>query len=368
MIQNIATAGKDNIIRSIAEKVIQGIPINEENCLYLYEKAETGDLAVMADFIRKKYNQNRVYYNRNIHIEPTNICIYKCKFCSYSRKKDEAGSWEFTIEQMADKVKNESKKGITEVHIVGGVHPEKDINYYIELIQAIRTAVPAIHIKAFSAVEIDYMINKSSLNLSDGLKLLKTAGLDSIPGGGAEIFNSEIRNKICPEKTNSERWLEIHKQAHLAGIKSNATMLYGHIESYSHRVEHMSLLRNLQTETGGFMAFIPLKFKMQNNPLGIIGEVTLVEDLRNYAVSRIYMSNFKHIKAYWPMLGKEYAQMALSFGADDFDGTIEDSTKIYSMAGAKDKNPNLNITELKTIVESAGFIAVERSSTYETIK
>ena len=367
MIQNIAQSGRDNRIKLIAEKVIEGFPITDEDCLYLYEKAETGDLAVIADFIRKKLNNSNVYYNRNIHIEPTNICFYKCKFCSYSRKKDEDGSWEFTIEQMADKVKKESKKGITEVHVVGGVHPEKDIYYYIRLIEAIRKSVPSIHIKAFSAVEIDYMVTKSGINLSEGLKLLKNAGLNSIPGGGAEIFNDEIRKKICPEKTNAERWLEIHKQAHLNGIKSNATMLYGHIENYLHRVEHMSKLRNLQTETGGFMAFIPLKFKMQNNLLGIIGEVTLVEDLRNYAISRIYMSNVKHIKAYWPMLGKEYAQMALSFGADDFDGTIEDSTKIYSMAGAKDQNPNLNITELKSIVDSAGFIAVERNSTYETV-
>lgn len=367
MIQNIAKYGRDNIIKSIAEKVLQKTPISNQDCLYLYEKAETGDLAVISDFIRKSYNDFNVYYNRNIHIEPTNICIYKCKFCSYSRKKGESGSWEFTIEQMADKVKKESEKGITEVHIVGGVHPDKDIYYYVELIDAIRKAVPEIHIKAFSAVEIDYMISKSNIDLKEGLNLLKKAGLDSIPGGGAEIFNSEIRNKICPEKTNSERWLEIHKLAHLSGIKSNATMLYGHIESYVHRIEHMSMLRSLQEETGGFMAFIPLKFKMLNNPLGNIGEVTLVEDLRNYAISRIYMSNFKHIKAYWPMLGKEYAQMALSFGADDFDGTIEDSTKIYSMAGAKDQNPNLNIAELKAIVNSAGFVAVERNSTYNTL-
>lgn len=367
MIHNIAKSGRDNIIKSIAKKVLQKIPISDDDCLYLYEKAETGDLAVIANYIRESYNNKNVYYNRNIHIEPTNICIYKCKFCSYSRKQGEQGSWEFTIEQMADKVKNESRKGITEVHIVGGVHPDKDIYYYINLIDAIRKAVPEIHIKAFSAVEIDYMVTKSNIDLIEGLKLLKKAGLDSIPGGGAEIFNSEIRQKICPEKTNSEQWLEIHKQAHLTGIKSNATMLYGHIESYAHRVEHLSMLIELQAETGGFMAFIPLKFKMMNNPLGNIGEVTLVEDLRNYAVSRIYMSNFKHIKAYWPMLGKEYAQMALSFGADDFDGTIEDSTKIYSMAGAKDQKPNLSISELKTIVNSAGFVAVERNSTYDML-
>ena len=368
MIHNIAKSGKDNILKKIVEKVIQNIPITNADCLYLYEKAETGDLAVIADFIRKSYNNFDVYYNRNIHIEPTNICIYKCKFCSYSRKKGESGSWEFTIEQMVDKVKNESKKGITEVHIVGGVHPDKALYYYVELIEEIRKVVPKIHIKAFSAVEIDYMITKSNIDLVEGLKLLKNAGLDSIPGGGAEIFNSEIRTKICPEKTNSERWLEIHKQAHLVGIKSNATMLYGHIESYVHRVEHMSLLRDLQSQTGGFMAFIPLKFKMLNNTLSNIGEITLLEDLRNYAICRIYMSNFKHIKAYWPMLGKEYAQLALSFGADDFDGTIEDSTKIYSMAGAKDQKPNLSITELKKIVSSAGFIAVERTSTYDTLE
>lgn len=367
MIFNIVKSSRDNKTKIIAEKIIQNTAISNDECLYLYEKAETGDLAVLANYIRENYNNKNVYYNRNIHIEPTNICIYKCKFCSYSRKKDESGSWEFSIEQMVDKVKKESQKGITEVHIVGGVHPDKDIYYYTLLIEEIRKAVPEIHIKAFSAVEIDYMLTKSNIELQTGLRLLKTAGLDSIPGGGAEIFNSEIRQKICPEKTNSERWLDIHKQAHLAGIKSNATMLYGHIESYAHRVEHLSMLRDLQAQTGGFMAFIPLKFKMMNNPLGNIGEVTLVEDLRNFAVCRIYMSNFKHIKAYWPMLGKEYAQMALSFGADDFDGTIEDSTKIYSMAGAKDQKPNLTIAELKSIVISAGFVAVERNSTYDML-
>ncbi len=226
---------------------------------------------------------------------------------------------------------------------------------------------PSLHVKAFSAVELEYMISKAGLSIEDGLKILKDYGLDSIPGGGAEIFDEELRKMICDEKASSEMWLNIHKTAHKLGILSNATMLYGHIENYAQRIDHLERLRQLQDSTGGFNAFIPLKYKKSNNNMSYLGEVSVLEDLRNYAVSRIYLDNFPHIKAYWPATGKEIAQLALSFGADDMDGTIDDTTKIYSMAGANEGNPAMTSDEISGLIREAGFVPMERDSLYNAI-
>jgi len=272
-----------------------------------------------------------------------------------------------SIQEMLDVV-NRLGDEITEVHIVGAVHPARDIHYYAGLIQAIRKDKPSIHIKAFTAIELEYMINKAGLSNMEGLSLLKEAGLNSIPGGGAEIFNDSIRDVICGKKSTSDAWLDIHATAHMLGIPSNCTILYGHIEQYEHRVDHMSRLRELQDRTNGFNAFIPLKFRSQNNELSWIGEVSLLEDLRNFAVSRIFLDNIPHIKAYWPMIGKQMAALSLSFGVDDLDGTINDSTKIYSMAGAQDTNPSLTSGELQELIFAARRTPVERDSVYNIIR
>lgn len=257
---------------------------------------------------------------------------------------------------------------INEIHITGGTQPDTSLSEYVELIRMVRDKKPDIHIKAFSAAELFYVFQKEPVGYSDGLKILIDAGLNSIPGGGAEIFDEDIRKKICPEKVSSSAWLEIHKTAHKNGIFSNATMLYGHIESYSHRIDHMSRLRDLQDETRGFNAFIPLKFKNHNNQMSYLSETTLTEDLRNYAVARIFLDNITHLKAYWPMLGKKQAQLALAFGVDDIDGTIDNSTEIYTSAGVEKTENALSADELKQMIALAGFTPVERYSDYSAVK
>jgi aminodeoxyfutalosine synthase len=269
---------------------------------------------------------------------------------------------------MVDIVKKFDNKKVTEVHIVGGVHPSRDLHYWGSLIRKIKEHRPELHVKAFSAIELDYMIRVTGCTIEEGLKILKEYGLDSIPGGGAEILDEKLRKIICNEKASSELWLTIHETAHKLGIASNATMLYGHLETYAHRIDHLNRLRTLQDKTGGFNAFIPLKYKKSNNSMSYLGEESVIEDLRNYAVSRIFLDNFTHIKAYWPMTGKESAQISLSFGTDDMDGTIDDTTRIYSMAGAKEENPAMTTEEICTLIREAGFNPVERDSLYNPIR
>ena len=357
----------DSELREIADKTGSGMRITPSEGLALYEKAELSLLGVLASVVRRRKNGNSAYYNRNFHIEPTNRCIYNCRFCSYRKPAGDPESWDYNTDEILDAVKRFDDKNVTEVHITGGVHPSHDIRYYGSLINKIKIHRPLLHIKAFSAVELDYMIKVTGLTIEDGLVMLKDYGLDSIPGGGAEIFDEDLREKISNEKTSSEQWLAIHETAHNLGIPSNATMLYGHIETYSHRIDHMNRLRVLQDRTLGFNAFIPLKFKKANNSMSGLGEVSIIEDLRNYAVARIFLDNIPHIKAYWPMTGKSIAQISLSFGADDLDGTIDDTTKIYSMAGAEEKNPSMTSGEICKLISEAGFIPVERDSLYNRI-
>lgn len=358
---------KNEKLKPIASKVAAAQRITTEEALALYGEADLPLLGLLASITRKRLNGNYAYYNRNFHIEPTNICVYNCKFCSYHKAYGESGYWDYTIDEMLNIVKQFDNKEVTEVHIVGGVHPQHDLYYYIDLIKRIKNHRPGLHIKAFSAIELDYMVRKAGLSIEKGLSLLKEAGLGSIPGGGAEIFDEEIRSKICGEKSSSATWLEIHKTAHQLGIPSNATILYGHIENYSHRVDHLNRLRDLQDSTNGFNAFIPLKYKSGNNSMSDLGETSIIEDLRNYAVARIFLDNIPHIKAYWPMTGKELAQISLSFGTDDLDGTIDDTTKIYSMAGSEERNPAMSSEEIENMVIETGFIPVERDSLYRNI-
>jgi aminodeoxyfutalosine synthase len=357
------------ILRKVAEKVSNGQRISDEEALALYTDAPLSYLGALANAVREQKHGHRTYFNRNFHIEPTNVCIYTCNFCSYSRliKQREQG-WELSMDEMFDIVKAYDGQPVTEVHIVGGVMPQYNLAFYKELFERIKSHRPELHIKGLTPVEYYYIFKKAKVTYEEGFRILKDAGLDSMPGGGAEIFHPEIREKIAHDKCTGQEWLDIHRAWHDLGGKSNATILYGHIEDYFHRVHHLSQLRQLQDETGGFQTFIPLKFRNQENQMSHIPEVTTVEDLKNYAVSRIYLDNFDHLKAYWPMIGRSVAQMALAFGVDDIDGTIDDTTKIYSMAGSEEQNPAMNTQELVTLIRSVGRTPIERDTLYHVVK
>jgi aminodeoxyfutalosine synthase len=367
--QVIAESSLAKELNPIAEKVKAGERISDEEGLLLFEKGSLSFLGSLANYVREKLHGDKTYFNRNFHIEPTNVCVFSCNFCSYSRlyaHRDEG--WELSMEQMMDMVKKYDGKPITEVHIVGGVHPKMNLEFFAELLRNIKAYRPELHIKGFTAVELDYMFRKAKMNNEEGLKFLHDAGLDSLPGGGAEIFDAEIREKICADKVNTEGWLNIHETAHHLGMHTNATMLYGHIENYRHRIDHMKRLRELQDKTNGFNAFIPLKFRNKDNDMSNVPEVSLVEDMKMYAVARIYLDNFPHLKAYWPMLGRQNAQLSLSFGVNDIDGTIDDSTKIYSMAGAEEQNPSMNTAELVTLIRQVKRQPIERDTLYNEVR
>ena len=356
-------------LQSIVAKIIDGERISKKEGLLLFTEAPLSLVGSLANTIREKKNGNITYFNKNIHIEPTNICVFDCKFCSYSRKlSKKIEAWEYSIDEMVDQFKAHQEKEITEVHLVGGVHPKMGLHYFIELIQKIKATDPEIHIKAFTAVELEYMCKKANVSYKEGLQMLKDAGQDSLPGGGAEIFDSEIRNQICADKCDSETWLKIHEIAHNLNMPSNATILYGHIEKPIHIIDHMNRLRELQDKTGGFNAFIPLKFRNKNNQMSHINEATIVSDMRLFSIARIYLDNFKHIKAYWPMIGKKSTQTLLSFGVNDIDGTIDDTTKIYSMAGAEDQNPIMSTDNIVKLIKDVGRTPIERDTVYNTIK
>lgn len=368
-VEAIMATVPDKDLTTIAEKIIAEKRITTEDGLLLFEKGSLSLLGSLANFVRERLHGHTTYFNRNFHIEPTNVCVFTCKFCSYSRlyaHKEEG--WELSIEQMLDIVKKYDGKPVTEVHIVGGVHPKMNLAYFGELLQKIKAHRPDLHIKGFTAVELDYMFRKAKMTVEEGMQYLHTAGLDSLPGGGAEIFDETIRQQICADKVNAAGWLHIHETAHKLGMHSNATMLYGHIEKYQHRIDHMEQLRLLQDKTKGFNTFIPLKFRNHNNDMSHIAESSVIEDLKVYSIARLYMDNFPHIKAYWPMLGRQNAQLTLSFGVNDIDGTIDDSTKIYSMAGSEEQNPAMTTAELVTLIKQAGRKPVERGTLYNEIR
>ena len=359
----------DPVLRNIAEKVYAGTRIDNQDAEYLFNHASLSFVGSLANYIREKKHGDNTYFNRNFHIEPTNICLYTCSFCSYSRLiKKRSEGWEYTLEEIMDIVKSYDGKPVTEVHIVGGVLPQYDVTFYANLFSEIKKHRPELHVKALTPVEYHYIFKKDKISYEEGMLLMKNAGLDSMPGGGAEIFHPEIRDQIAGGKCSGEQWLRIHEIWHELGGRSNATMLYGHIESYFHRVDHLDKLRQLQDKTGGFQTFIPLKFRNQDNQMSHLPEVSHVEDLKNYAISRIYLDNFDHIKAYWPMIGREMAQLSLSFGVDDIDGTIDDTTKIYSMAGSEEQNPALSTEELVQMIRRVGRKAIERDTLYNVVQ
>jgi aminodeoxyfutalosine synthase len=353
----------------IAEKVLSGKRISNEEALYLYQHSSLGFVGSLANHIREQKHGNKTYFNRNFHIEPTNVCLYTCTFCSYSRLiKKRSEGWEYSLEDILEIVKKYDNQPVTEVHIVGGVLPQYDLAFYENLFRAIKDHRPDLHIKALTPVEYHYIFKKAKISYEEGMARMKEAGLDSMPGGGAEIFHPEIRDQIAGGKCTGEEWLRIHEIWHELGARSNATMLYGHIEKFQHRVHHLDALRTLQDRTGGFQTFIPLKFRNKDNQLSHLSESTVLEDLRNYAISRIYLDNFDHLKSYWPMIGRQIAQLSLAYGVNDIDGTIDDTTKIYSMAGSEEQNPAMSTEDLVKMIRAVGREPIERDTLYGIIK
>ena len=367
-IKAIVAAESNADLRKIGEKVFANERLTFEEGVMLFEKASLSYTGALANWVREQKHGDNTYFNRNFHIEPTNVCVFSCKFCAYSKlyaNKEEG--WELTIQQMLDIVKSYDGKPVTEVHIVGGVHPKMNLEFFVDLLKAIKAHRPELHIKAFTPVELDYMFRKAKVSVEEGMKIAHEAGLDSLPGGGAEIFHPEIRTQICADKVDADGWLHIHKATHQLGMHSNATLLYGHIEKYWHRVDHMERLRQLQDETHGFNTFIPLKFRNMDNDMSNVPEVSIIEDMKMYAVSRLYLDNFPHIKAYWPMLGRNNAQLMLNFGVNDIDGTIDDTTKIYSMAGSEEQSPSMSTAELVALIKQAGRKPIERDTLYNVL-
>ncbi len=355
--------------RHIVDKVLARQRLTEDEGLWLYEHGELPFVGALANWVREQWHGDKTYFNRNFHIEPTNVCVYDCKFCSYSRLiKKRAEGWEYTLEEIMDMVRRYDEQPVTEVHIVGGVLPQYDLEFYTELFRRIKAHRPELHIKALTPVEYHYIFKKAKLSYEEGMRLMKEAGLDSMPGGGAEIFHPEVREQICADKCTGDQWLAIHEIWHRLGGRSNATMLYGHIEEFRHRIHHMEQLRRLQDRTGGFQTFIPLKFRNKDNQMSHIAESSVVEDLRNYAIARLYLDNFPHLKAYWPMIGRHVAQLSLQFGVDDIDGTIDDTTKIYTMAGSEEQHPALSTRQLVELIKSVGRHPIERDTLYNVVK
>jgi aminodeoxyfutalosine synthase len=368
-IEVIIGAENDNRLQLIGNKVIHNERLSFDEGVYLFKKASLPYVGALANWKRESLHGDKTYFNKNFHIEPTNVCVFSCKFCSYSKlyaHKEEG--WELTIDQMLDIVKSYDGKPVTEVHIVGGVHPKLTLSFFLELMRAIKAHRPSLHIKAFTPVELEYMFRKANVSTKEGMRLAHEAGLDSLPGGGAEIFHPEIREQICADKATANQWLEIHQTAHELGMHSNATLLYGHIEKYEHRIDHMERLRQLQDKTKGFNTFIPLKFRNEGNDMSHIPESTMANDLKMYAVSRLYLDNFSHLKAYWPMLGRDIAQLTLSYGVNDIDGTIDDTTKIYSMAGSEEQIPSMTTEQLVGLIKQVKRQPIERGTLYDVIK
>lgn len=351
-----------DIIATVSKKVADGERLTDADALALFEHADLVEVGRLADQANHLRNHDIVYFNVNRHINPTNICALSCKFCAYSRKPGEEGAYAYSIDDMVAKATEAVEQGATEVHMVGGLHPRWQLSHYKDMLRAIKTAHPDLHIKAFTAVELDWFARKARKTIEDVLLELRDAGLGSLPGGGAEIFHPEIREAICDTKVSAEQWLDTHRLAHGHGMRSNCTMLYGHIETYAHRVDHMRRLRELQDETHGFNAFIPLAFQPEHNDMGISGYTHGYDDLKTLAVARLYLDNFRHVKAYWVMMGQDIAQLGLQFGANDLDGTVVEE-KISRMAGGR-AGMAMSRTFIETLIAKAGRVACERDTLY----
>ncbi len=356
-----------NYLENILSSRLQGARITPSQAIELWHGAPLELLGRYALEAKRQVSGDDIFYNRNIHIEPTNICKFNCKFCSYRRRKGSAEAWDLSLDQIYKIAEGYRYSLITEIHIVGGVHPDYGLEHYIEMIRGVKAILPNVAIKAFTAVELADMISSASLSYEQGLSQLRAAGMDAIPGGGAEIFDEKLRGEICPDKGSTKVWLDLHRAAHAIGIETNATILYGHVESVEQRVDHLCRLRDMQDETSGFTTFIPLKYRAEGNNLTQGRECSVEEDMRMLALSRLFLDNIPHIKSYWVMYGKENTERALRFGVDDIDGTIDDTTKIFSMAGAEEQKPRFTPSDMCDMVKRAGFNPLERDTHYNII-
>ena len=350
----------------IAASIRRGERLSAADALVLWREAPLWLLGELATERKIAVSGRHVYYNRNVHLEPSNVCLFNCEFCSFRRREGDPDAWTMSVDEVEARAAELRSADITEVHIVGGVHPNHNLDSYVEMVRRVKRQLPHVAVKAYTAVEIFYMIKREGVSIDEGLRRLADAGMECIPGGGAEIFDAELRAKICPDKCSAEEWLAVHRSAHNMGISTNCTMLYGHIETLEQRIDHLERLRKLQDEAPGFDAFIPLKYHSRNNRLSAAGECSVEDDLRTIAISRLFLDNIQHIKAYWVSYGKATTEMALAFGADDIDGTIGDTTKIYSMAGGTAR-PSMSVAELENMVRAAGMEPVERDSHYNII-
>jgi aminodeoxyfutalosine synthase len=355
--------------KSIGEKVHAGERLSYDDGVWLFEQRDVIKIGKLAQEVRHRLHGDKVYFNKNRHINPTNVCAFHCNFCSFARTSDkEPGAFTYMPEQIPDKVRAAVEAGVREFHIVGGLHPELGFDYYLDVLRVLKREFPHIHLKAFTAVEIDFFSTLTGLSHTEVLRQLHEAGLDSMPGGGAEIFHWDVRKKICPEKANQEVWLAVHDAAHRLGLKTNCTMLYGHIEKPEHRVHHLVALREQQDKSGGFQTFIALAFHPEENNLGRKLNrqwTTGVDDIKTLAISRLMLDNIPHIKAYWVMLTPALAQVALNFGANDMDGTIVEE-HIYQEAGAK--RQAMTVEELKNFIRATGYTPVERDTLYHELE
>jgi aminodeoxyfutalosine synthase len=347
----------------IKTKLLSGKRLSGGDALKLFRTDDIFTLGELASSVSKKKNGNKAYYVRNLHINPTNICVNRCRFCAFSRSRGDDDAYELSINDIIKKIRK--AQTINELHIVGGLHPDWPLEHYLKMLRRIKKTFPKIHVKAFTATEVEYMSELSNLSVEEVLESLKENGLDTMPGGGAEIFSEDVRSRLCPEKISGQRWLDVMGAAHDIGIKTNATMLYGHIEDYEHRVEHLLKLRELQDRTGGFQAFIPLSYHPLDNEAGGQGSSGL-DDIKTVAVSRLVLDNFPHIKAYWVMLGEKISQLALLFGADDLDGTVLEEKITYS-AGAVSRR-GITEPELINLIKKAGRKPVQRDGFYRAVR
>lgn len=340
--------------------------LTTEEAIELYKNGELFSLGESASEVRRRLHGDNVYYVKNLHLNYTNVCVHSCKFCGFARRKGEPGGWEMTIDSLLSYIHNHGGSELTEVHIVGGLNPAYKFDFYPSMLREIKNAFPHIHIKAFTATEIDFISRIGKRGISETLSTLIDAGLGSLPGGGAEVFSDRVWDEVCDHKTPPDRWLNIHRTAHRLGLKSTCTLLYGHIETPEERVRHLELLRNLQDETGGFTAFIPIAFQPADNQLSHLPAVGGLDSLRLHAVSRIFLDNIPHIKAYWVTLGIKLAQILLDFGVDDIDGTIVRET-IMHMSGAETPK-GLTEQEIVRFIKETGKTPVQRDTIYRPLK
>lgn len=350
----------------ILEKVKAEERLSFDEGVQLYKSNDILALGYLANIVRNRLNGDNTYFIYNQHINYSNICTNLCKFCAFGREKDSDLAYEMSVEEVKQKVRDRLDEPITEVHMVGGIHPDLPFEYYLEILRGIKEVRPELHIQAFTCVEIAHFAGLAGKSVEETLRILMDAGLGSLPGGGAEVFSPRIRELTCEKKLSGRDWLNITKIAHKQGLNTNATMLYGHIETIEERLEHLQALRETQDETNGFLAFIPLSFHPKNTAMSDLSRTTGIDDLKNVAVARLFLDNFPHIKAYWVMIGPQMAQIALSFGADDMDGTVKEEV-ITHMAGAE-TDQAIGSTTLVRLIQEAGRTAVQRDTLYNVIE